>query len=94
MFNRPLLQHAEDSSLATGVMNAGYQSVRLGLAGSPAVAGEVDDLRDLALMRSYASPNSRYHVLHVSTAGGVAAVRAAEQAGVAVTTEVVRTTSS
>lgn len=88
MFHRPLLQHAEDASLATGVMNAGFQNVRLGLPGSPAVAEELMILRDLALLRAYALPHTRYHVLHISTAGGIEAVRQAKRAGLPVTTEV------
>ncbi|MFQ5498168.1 MAG: dihydroorotase [Candidatus Zixiibacteriota bacterium] len=86
MFDIPVMQHAEDQFLATGgVMNESYQSTRLGLKGSPAVAEEIAVLRDIALCRT---TKSRLHVQHVSTRGAVQAIRTAKAEGVAVTAEV------
>ncbi len=78
--------HCEEASLVGhGCMNEGDLSRLLGLAGRPAVSEEVMVLRDLALARS---TGARLHLLHLSTAGAVAAVRQAKATGVAVTAEV------
>jgi len=66
-------------------MNEGDQSSRLGLPGRPAVAEEVMVLRDLALARL---TGARLHLLHLSSASSVSAVRLAKAAGVAVSAEV------
>jgi dihydroorotase len=86
MFNKPIIQHCEDASLvAGGCMNAGLTATRLGLPGSPAIAEEAMIQRDLLLTREAAG---RYHVAHISTAGGVERVRQAKREGIAVTAEV------
>ncbi len=78
--------HCEEASLAgQGCMNEGDLSSFLGLPGRPAVSEEVMVLRDLALARL---TGARLHLLHLSAAGSVAAVRQAKAAGVAVTAEV------
>ncbi len=85
MFNIPVMQHAEDQFLvAGGVMNESFQSTRLGLRGSPAVAEEIAVLRDIALCRV---TGARLHIQHISTRRGVEAIRQAKREGVNVTTE-------
>lgn len=86
MFDIPVVQHAEDQLLCEGgVMNESFQSTRLGLRGSPAVAEEIAVLRDIALCRLTCG---RLHIQHISTRGAVEAVRRAKAEGVNVTCEV------
>ncbi len=85
VFGVPVISHAEDLSLsAGGVMNEGALSVRLGLRGIPAEAEIIMIKRDIELA---ALTGGRLHIAHVSTAGGVAAVREAKRAGIDVTAE-------
>ncbi len=81
-----LAQHCEEASLAAGgQMNEGEWSARLGIPGIPAEAEELMVARDLALARL---TGARLHLLHLSTAGSVALVRAAKAVGqTAVTAE-------
>jgi len=86
MFDRVLIQHCEDPSLAGGgCMHAGPTATRLGLPSIPAMAEEVMVRRDLTLA---ANTGSRYHVAHISTGGSVDAVRHAKARGLPVTAEV------
>ena len=74
-----VITHAEDRTLACGgVMDAGPVAERLGLPGMPASAESVMVERDCALA---AATGAHLHVAHISTAGAVAAVRAARAAG-------------
>jgi len=85
MFEKPILAHEEVLELSRGgVMNEGIVSLALGLGGMPAAAEEVMIGRDTALAES---TGGRLHVMHVSTAGGVALVRQAKARGVRVTAE-------
>ena len=59
-------------------------SLLLGLTGMPAAAEEVMIGRDIALAEV---TGGRLHVMHVSTAGGVALIRAAKARGARVTAE-------
>lgn len=78
-------EHCEDAPLAAGgQMHEGDVSAELGLRGIPAAAEELMAERDMALARL---TGCRLHILHVSTAGTVAAVRRAKEAGVRVTAE-------
>lgn len=80
-----LAQHCEVDSLAAGgSMHEGEWSSRLGIPGVPAEAEELMVMRDIALSRSTGAP---IHFQHLSTGGSIAMVRAARQAGVAVTAE-------
>jgi dihydroorotase len=82
----PLIEHAEDPSLAAGtVMRAGPTAARLGLPGWPASAELTVVERDLALA---AETGGRLHLTHLSTAASVDAVRRAKAAGIAVTCDV------
>ena len=85
MFDRAVLSHSEDPELSkNGVMNEGFESVRLGLRGYPAVAEEVMVYREIALARL---TGARVHILHVSTAGSVELVRRGKDNGVKVSGE-------
>src|SRR5438552_1678332 len=85
MFNKAVLSHAEDLELTRdGVMNEGFESMRLGLRGMPAAAEEVMVYRDITLAEL---TGGRLHILHVSTAGSVALIRRARQRGVRVSGE-------
>jgi dihydroorotase len=85
MFDKAVLSHAEDLELTRGgVMNEGFESMRLGLRGMPAAAEEVMIHRDIELAEL---TGGRLHILHVSTAGGVDLIRRGKQRGVQVTGE-------
>ncbi len=85
MLDVPYFGHCEDMVLSKGWgMHEGAVSNRLGLPGYPSAAEEVGIARDIALAEL---TNSRLHVCHVSTAGGVALIRAAKARGVNVTGE-------
>ncbi|MCY4272999.1 MAG: dihydroorotase [bacterium] len=81
-----LAQHCEVDSLAAGGhMHEGEWSSRLGIPGVPAEAEELMVMRDIALSRFTGAP---VHFQHLSTGGSIAMVRAAREAGLAVTAEV------
>jgi dihydroorotase len=85
MFGKAVLSHAEDLELTRGgVMNEGFESMRLGLRGMPAAAEEVMIHRDIELA---GLTGGKLHILHVSTAGGVDLIRRGKQQGVQVTGE-------
>lgn len=86
MFDKPILSHSEDLSLTKGgVMHEGAVSMQLGLPGMPAAAEDVMISRDITLAEL---TGGRLHVMHVSTAGSVHAIRRAKHRGVKVTVEV------
>jgi dihydroorotase len=85
MFDRAVLSHAEDLDLSRGgVMNEGFESMRLGLRGIPAAAEEVMIYREIALAEL---TGARVHILHVSTAAGVELIRRGKERGARVTGE-------
>jgi dihydroorotase len=85
-FDVVIANHAQDVALtADAQMNEGATSALLGLPGWPREAEEVMLARDLILAHGV---GARLHALHVTTAGGVALIRAAKAAGVRVTAEV------
>ena len=82
----PLIEHAEDASLAAGgVMRAGPTATRLGLAGWPPSAELTIVERDIALA---AEMGARLHLTHLSTGAAVEAVRRARARGLPVTCDV------
>jgi dihydroorotase len=87
----PISQHAEDPRLSHGaIMNAGPVAFRLGLRGYPAEAESSIVERDIAIVREIEETEgvrAHLHVQHVSTAGAIAAVRAAKAEGLDVTCE-------
>ena len=85
-FGGVIAQHAQDPLLTVGSqMNEGIVSSRLGLKGWPSVAEESIIARDI-LMAHYVQ--SRLHICHLTTKGGVELVRWAKSQGIAVTAEV------
>ncbi len=85
-FGGVIAQHAQDPLLTVGSqMNEGVVSSRLGLKGWPSVAEESIIARDI-LMAHYVQ--SRLHICHLTTKGGVELVRWAKGQGIAVTAEV------
>ncbi|HUH01297.1 MAG TPA: dihydroorotase [Kofleriaceae bacterium] len=85
-FDLPVVQHAEDLTLAEGgVMNEGEVSTRIGLRGQPPHAESVMVARDIELCEW---TGARYHVAHVSAARSVELIRAARARGLPVTCEV------
>jgi len=82
----PVMAHCEDPRLSAGwAMHEGAVSTRLGLPGFPAAAEESIIARDIALAEA---TGAHLHICHVSTAGGVALLRAAKARGAPVTAEV------
>ena len=82
-FDALILQHPEEPSLAQGgAMNEGETSMRLGLPGIPALAEVMMIERDLRLLEM---TGARLHIMHVSTAEGVEAIRRAKARGLRVT---------
>ena len=82
----PVIEHAEDVSLAAGaVMREGVTSTRLGLAGMPAAAESVCVARDVQLAEL---TGARLHIAHLSAKGSLDQVRAAKHRGLRVTCEV------
>lgn len=82
----PVIDHCEDKSLSSGgVMHEGKVSLLLGLKGMPALAEDIDAVRDILLARE---TGAHIHIAHVSTKGAVEAVRRAKAEGVKVTCEV------
>ena len=83
MLDKPVIQHAEDLSLAEGgEMHEGENSTRLGLKGIPAEAEEIMIARDLSLARL---TGVRYHVAHISARRSIDLIRQAKAEGLAVT---------
>jgi dihydroorotase len=86
MFKRPIIQHAQDLPMTKGgVMNEGFASTELGLAGMPPIAEDVMVARDISLAEY---TGAQYHVAHMSTAGATELVRRAKVRGLHVTSEV------
>jgi dihydroorotase len=83
---RPLALHCEEPSLTRGAhMHAGAVSAELGLGGYPSVGESVMVERDLALAANEEQP---LHLLHLSAAESVAALRRAREHGVRASGEV------
>ena len=82
----PVIEHAEDVSLAAGaVMREGVASTRLGLPGMPAAAESVCVARDVQVAEL---TGARLHIAHLSAKASLAQVRFAKQSGLRVTCEV------
>lgn len=82
----PLIEHAEDATLAAGaVMRAGPTATRLGLAGWPPSAELSIVERDIALAEE---TGGWVHITHLSTAAALDAVRRAKKRGIRVTCDV------
>ena len=85
-FNGIIAQHAQEPRLTVNAqMNEGSVSAKIGLSGWPAIAEEAIIARDILLTEHV---QSRLHICHVTTAGGVELIRWAKARGIAVTAEV------
>ncbi len=81
----PVAQHAEDLNLSCGsCMNEGRVSAQLGVGGVPNAAEAIIVERDILLAEL---TGAQYHVLHISTAEAIDAVRRAKKKGLRVTAE-------
>ena len=81
----PLLDHCEDRDMVRNyAVNEGAVSQKLGLPGRPAVAEELQVMRDVMLAED---TGAHVHICHISTARGVDIVRQAKARGVRVTCE-------
>jgi dihydroorotase len=82
----PLVQHAEEPTLAAGgLMRGGPTATRLGLGGWPASAELSIVERDLALA---AETGGWIHFTHLATAAGLMPIRRARASGIRVTCDV------
>ncbi|HTT32701.1 MAG TPA: dihydroorotase [Methylomirabilota bacterium] len=82
----PVIEHAEDVSLAAGaVMREGVTSTKLGLRGMPAAAESVCVARDVQLAEL---TGARLHIAHLSAKASLEQVRWAKSRGLRVTCEV------
>jgi dihydroorotase len=84
-FDLPVIDHCEDLNLsAGGDMHEGFESVRLGLHGIPAVSEDVMVARDILLAEL---TGARFHVAHLSSKYSAAMVAHARSRGLAVSAE-------
>jgi len=82
----PVIEHAEDVSLAAGaVMREGVTSTKLGLRGMPAAAEAVCVARDVQLAEL---TGARLHIAHLSAKASLEQVHSAKSRGLRVTCEV------
>lgn len=85
-FNGVIAQHAQDPQLTKDAqMNEGLISSQLGMKGWPSVAEESIIARDVLLADHV---QSRIHICHVTTSGGVDIIRWAKARGIQVSAEV------
>ena len=81
----PLLDHCEDRDMVRSyAVNEGAVSQALDLPGRPAIAEELQIMRDVMLAEE---AGAHVHICHISTARGVDLVRQAKARGVRVTCE-------
>jgi dihydroorotase len=85
MFDRVIMQHCQVLELtAGGVMNEGFESVKLGLGGMPAAAEDIMVARDIRLAEI---TGGRVHIQHISTERAVELVAEGKRRGIGVTAE-------
>ena len=81
----PLLDHCEDKDMVQNyAVNEGKVSVQLGLPGRPAIAEELQIMRDAMLAEE---TGAHIHICHISTEKGVDIVRRAKARGVRISCE-------
>ena len=80
----PMLSHCEDMTLASGSMNEGENSQRLGIKGMGNDAEDVITARDIILAKH---TGAKLHLCHVSTALSLEIIRFAKSMGISVTAE-------
>jgi dihydroorotase len=85
MFNLPLMDHCQDSSMTQGsVMNEGIMSTRLGLRGWPNAAEDLIVSRNLILSKY---TGAHIHLQHISSAYSVELIRLHKKEKIKVTSE-------
>lgn len=85
MFDLPIMDHCQDTSLVTdGVMHEGYWSVLLGLRGWPAAGEEMIVARNIRLCEL---TGATVHCQHLSSGGSVQLLREAKKRGLPITGE-------
>ncbi len=85
MYDKLVIEHCEDESLAGGAMNESVVSTQLGLPPLPSVSEDLIVMRDI-LLAEYVG--ARVHIAHISTKASVEMVRQAKKKGINVTAEV------
>jgi dihydroorotase len=86
MFDMPLVEHCEDTSLkGDGVAHEGYHASVLGLRGIPGACEALGAERGILLAEL---TGSHFHVAHMSARQSMRAVRKGKEAGIRVTCEV------
>jgi dihydroorotase len=85
MFDRAVIEFAQDPGLAGGAMNAGYEATLAGLPVIPAVAEELAVARACMFARE---TGCHYHAGKLTTRNAVRAVKRAKKLGVRVTAEI------
>jgi dihydroorotase len=85
MFDRAVIEFAQDPVIAGGAMNAGYEATLAGLPGIPAVAEELAVARACMFARE---TGCHFHAGKLTTRNAVRAVKRAKKLGVRVTAEV------
>jgi len=84
--NKTIIQVPDDKTIsATGLMNEGIASTKLGLPGKPAIAEELMIQRDIELAKY---TGSKIHITGISSAKAVELIKEAKQQGVNVTVSV------
>lgn len=81
-FGVTVVQHVEEPSLATGVMNSGEIASRLGLAGIPWAAETIMLERDIRLVEM---TGAKYHAAQISCRASLEVIRRAKAQGLPVT---------
>ncbi len=81
-FDMLVVQHVEEPSLSTGVMNSSEIAGRLGLSGIPAMSEVIMLERDMRLVEL---TGARYHASQLSSALSLDVIRAAKAKGLPVT---------
>ncbi|MDC1141898.1 dihydroorotase [Planctomycetota bacterium] len=85
MFDVPVMESSVDTSIASGVMNAGFESTLAGMPGIPAVAEELAIARACMFARD---AGCHYHAPMLSVRNSVRAVKRAKRLGVRVTADI------
>lgn len=81
----PLLDHCEDKDMVQNyAVNEGWVSAQLNLPGRPAIAEELQIMRDVMLAEE---TGAHVHICHISTGKGVEIVRQAKERGIHITCE-------
>ncbi len=81
-FGMLVVQHVEEPTLSTGVMNAGEAASRLGLSGNPEMAEVILLERDMRLVEM---TGARYHAAQISCSKSLEVIRRAKDQGLPVT---------